>query len=82
MNCYHVNQFVYIEIKDNGLGMDEGEMKRIGVPFYTNKEAGSGLGVMVSKKIIADHGGTIQYYSKKGEGTKVLINIPLYEVRI
>ena len=82
MNCYESNKFVYVEIIDNGLGMDEVELKRIGEPFYTNKTSGSGLGVMVSKTIVADHGGSIIYDSKKGEGTKVSIKLPLYGMKI
>ena len=78
MNCYESNKFVYVEIIDNGIGMDEVELKRIGEPFYTNKTSGSGLGVMVSKTIVADHGGSIIYDSKKGEGSKVSIKLPLY----
>lgn len=65
-----------IEIIDNGIGMDTQERIRVGEPFYTSKETGTGLGVMVTKAIITDHRGAINYESEKGIGTTVRIIIP------
>jgi PAS domain S-box-containing protein len=67
---------VSIEIHDNGVGIEEERLERIGVPFYTNKEKGIGLGMTVSNKIITEHKGSLRIESKPGEGTRVYIRLP------
>lgn len=67
---------VSIEIHDNGVGIEEERLERIGVPFYTNKEKGIGLGMTVSNKIITEHKGSLRVESKPGEGTTVYIRLP------
>lgn len=66
-----------IKIIDNGTGMSMDDIKKIGEPFYTTKEKGTGLGMMISYKIIEDHNGTIYVESTLNEGTTFEINIPL-----
>lgn len=63
-------------VSDNGPGLSAEELSKIGEPFFTTKEKGTGLGVMVTKKIVGDLNGTISYKSKKGEGTKVTVRLP------
>ncbi|TKD72561.1 PAS domain-containing sensor histidine kinase [Pseudalkalibacillus hwajinpoensis] len=69
---------VCVIIHDNGIGIEEERLQRIGVPFYTNKEKGIGLGMTVSNKIITEHKGQLEIESKQGEGTKVVIHLPKY----
>lgn len=69
---------VCVIIHDNGVGIEEERLQRIGVPFYTNKEKGIGLGMTVSNKIITEHKGKLTVESKPGEGTKVVIDLPKY----
>ncbi len=72
-----VNQnSVRLSFIDNGCGIPEELLPRLGEPFYTTKEKGTGLGLMVSYKIIRDHGGTINISSKVNEGTTVEITLP------
>ena len=66
-----------IVVTDDGCGMEKIICDKIGTPFFTTKKNGTGLGVCFSKEIIEKHGGIIKYYSKLGEGTKVVINLPL-----
>ena len=68
---------IKIYISDNGIGMDEELLVRIGEPFYSTKKEGTGLGVRFSKEIIKAHDGEIIYKSKKGKGTTVIIILPL-----
>lgn len=68
---------VKIEIEDSGKGIPDEEMKNLFIPFYTTKPKGSGLGLPVSKKIIADHKGTIEVQSQVNVGTKFTIVLPL-----
>ncbi len=55
-----------IQIKDNGCGMTETEVRNLGLPFYSTKKEGTGLGMMVCYKIIEAMGGKITVTSKKG----------------
>ena len=67
---------VDIIISDTGVGMSKEVLEKIGQNFYTTKERGTGLGVSLSKEIIALHGGKIRYESTLGQGTKVYISLP------
>lgn len=70
---------VHIIIRDEGCGIPEELLPRLGEPFYTLKEKGTGLGLMISQKIIKEHQGNFQIQSKVGEGTVVHIQLPLIE---
>ncbi|MGG3663749.1 PAS domain-containing protein [Bacillus gobiensis] len=65
--------YIEIVIKDEGEGIPEDILKRIGEPFLTTKEKGTSLGLMISYKIIEDHQGTVKVKSKIGEGTTFTI---------
>jgi two-component system, sporulation sensor kinase E len=68
---------VHISIQDEGMGIPKERIKKLGEPFYTTKERGTGLGLMVSYKIIEEHQGTIEIESEEGKGTKFHIYLPL-----
>ncbi|MCM3358967.1 ATP-binding protein [Psychrobacillus sp. MER TA 171] len=67
---------ILIKIRDNGVGMDKQVVEKIFDPFFSTKINGTGLGMMISEKIIAEHGGTIAIESQKGQGTTVTIQLP------
>ncbi|MEI5905898.1 ATP-binding protein [Bacillus spongiae] len=67
---------VQIEIADTGIGIPEHLLQTIDTPFYTTKEGGTGLGLMISKKIVQNHNGTIEFHSVEHEGTTVIITFP------
>jgi signal transduction histidine kinase len=67
-----------IRIADNGVGIDEAEIGSIFQIFASSKGSrGTGLGLPVSRKIIAEHGGTISVSSQPGEGANFLIELPM-----
>jgi two-component system, sporulation sensor kinase E len=68
---------VQIQVRDSGCGMDEAVLKKIGKPFFTTKEEGTGLGLMVSTNIIKQHNGKLDVQSKKGKGTNFIISLPV-----
>ncbi|WP_226658666.1 ATP-binding protein [Guptibacillus hwajinpoensis] len=68
-----------IIIRDQGVGIPEHQLPRIGEPFYTLKENGTGLGLMVSFSIIENHNGKMNLASVEGEGTTVEVSLPIYE---
>ncbi|MBT2288372.1 ATP-binding protein [Paenibacillus albidus] len=69
------NQII-INIKDNGEGMKVSELARLGEPYYSNKTKGTGLGLMVTFRIIEAMKGTIEFESQAGEGTEVVVKLP------
>ncbi len=73
----HNHEFILIRIQDNGPGIPEHAVPRLGEPFYTTKETGTGLGLMVSFKIIENHNGQMLIASGEGEGTTVDIYLPI-----
>jgi two-component system, sporulation sensor kinase A len=66
-----------ISVQDHGLGIPEELLPRLGEPFYSLKEKGTGLGVMICHKILKQHNGSITYTSQLNKGTKVEIKLPL-----
>lgn len=66
---------VIITIEDNGEGMDEETLSKIGEMFFTTKNNGTGLGLSLSYEIINLHNGHIKYSSEKGKGTKITIDL-------
>jgi two-component system, sporulation sensor kinase E len=68
---------IHISIKDEGAGIPPEKVKKLGEPFYTTKERGTGLGLMVSFKIIEEHGGTIEVESEVGHGTTFHVYLPI-----
>jgi two-component system NtrC family sensor kinase len=66
-----------VEVKDDGIGISHEHLRSIFDPFFSTKETGTGLGLPISLGIIEGHGGTMQILSKEGEGTTVLVELPL-----
>ncbi len=64
-----MNQRVYIEIADNGSGIEPEALERIFIPFYTTKKTGSGIGLSLSRQILQQHGGSLTVSSSVGQGT-------------
>ncbi len=69
---------LHIELTDDGGGIPKEKIARIFTPFYTTKEAGSGLGLAFVHRIVRDHGGNISVTSSKGKGTTFVITLPAY----
>lgn len=69
---------VRILIADEGKGMPEHVLKKIGEPFYSTKEDGTGLGLMVCFTIVEQYNGTIKVESVVNEGTTFTIELPAY----
>ncbi|MCH6264009.1 ATP-binding protein [Neobacillus citreus] len=70
---------ISIVIEDNGCGISEERLAKIGEPFYSSKEKGTGLGLTVSFKIVESHHGTIHFESRENQGTSVHIVLPILQ---
>ena len=68
---------IEIIISDNGKGMTEGELNKIGLPYYTTKSKGTGLGSMITARLIREMDGKIHYESTIYVGTTVFISLPM-----
>ncbi|WP_163102175.1 two-component system sensor histidine kinase NtrB [Peribacillus alkalitolerans] len=64
-------------VSDNGVGIPEEIMRDIGKPFFTTKETGTGLGLMITERIIEQHNGSMAISSFPGKGTTVEITLPI-----
>lgn len=74
--AYHSQGEVVIHIKDNGEGMDPKELSKLGEPYFSTKTKGTGLGLMVTFRIIEIMQGKIKFISEKGVGTEAIIRFP------
>jgi signal transduction histidine kinase len=66
-----------IMIRDNGRGMSKEVAMRMGTPFFTTRDGGTGLGVVIARTAIAQHKGKLDYSSTPGIGTIATIALPL-----
>ncbi len=71
------HQEMEILITDNGKGISQEDLGRLFHPYFTTKEQGSGLGLVITERIITEHSGKINVSSKKGSGTTVSIKLPI-----
>lgn len=67
---------VWVRVSDTGGGISQDQINRIFEPFYTTKEKGTGLGLMIVQRIVQNHNGRIEVQSQVGEGTSFRICFP------
>jgi PAS domain S-box-containing protein len=72
---------VWVAVSDTGCGIPPEKLSRIFEPFYTTKQTGSGLGLLIVQRIVQAHGGRIELDSRVGKGTTFRLWIPLVEPR-
>ena len=71
------NAFVEIVFRDNGPGVPPDVMGRLFEPYFTTKETGNGLGLMIVQRIVQEHGGHLEVASEPGKGTTFTLSLPL-----
>ena len=69
-------RLVEIRIRDEGCGIDQGDLDRIFEPYFTTKETGTGLGLAITHSVIARHGGSVRVASEAGGGTEFTVLLP------
>lgn len=74
--------YLRVDFIDSGVGIPEESLGRIFEAYHTTKAKGTGLGLMIVKRIVESHGGQIEVASKEGRGTRFRILLPLAERRI
>ncbi|MEH7113488.1 ATP-binding protein [Neobacillus niacini] len=78
LKIYKQEEFGVFEVTDTGIGMSSDELERLGTAFYSLKEKGTGMGLMVCYQIVESMKGHIDVISEKGNGTTFRVFIPLW----
>lgn len=74
----HSNDYeIQILIADNGIGISPEQMGTMFEPYHSTKEGGTGLGLLIVRRIIREHGGEMEIESREGSGTRVSLFLPL-----
>jgi signal transduction histidine kinase len=68
---------VEVRVRDNGSGISPENAARLFQPYFTTKKHGTGLGLFVTRQLVAEHGGTVTFESRVGEGTTFRVFLPL-----
>jgi signal transduction histidine kinase len=71
------DKIVSIAVADDGVGMADDDLKRLGDPFFTKRGGGIGLGFSLAQRVVAEHGGSLQVTSVLGQGTTVTVSLPV-----
>jgi two-component system, NtrC family, sensor histidine kinase HydH len=65
-----------VVVRDTGCGITSDDLARVGTSFFTTRETGTGLGVVLARNVVRQHGGTFDLASEPGRGTTVTIQLP------
>jgi signal transduction histidine kinase len=76
-----VDHTARIAVRDSGIGMAPDVLGRLGTPFFTTRDEGTGLGVVVARATFTQHGGSLVYTSEPGRGTTAVGTLPLKSIR-
>ena len=71
-----VNNLVRIVVADNGPGIPAAEREKLFLPHYSTKQRGSGLGLAIVRRIVAEHGGSVDVTDNEPRGTRFAIELP------
>lgn len=72
----HANAVARVTISDNGPGVPPQDREKLFMPYYSTKRRGSGLGLAIVRRIVAEHGGSIEVGDNAPHGTRFTIELP------
>lgn len=76
IRCSADDNFVMLSVSDSGCGIKPENMQKIFKPFFTTKNAGTGLGLMIVERIVREHGGSLAIDSRENAGATFTISLP------
>ena len=76
VRCSADDNFVMLSVSDSGCGIKPENMQKIFRPFFTTKDSGTGLGLMIVERIVREHGGSLAVDSRENAGTTFTISLP------
>lgn len=74
------DEYILIDIIDEGPGISEDIIHKISEPFYTTKQEGTGLGLMITQKIIDEHNGSLHVFKNPSKGSTFRLQFPIYKL--
>ena len=74
--------YVIVSFIDTGAGMSAENMGRVFEPYFTTKPSGTGLGLLIVRRIVREHGGELSIESNQDEGLTLTIRLPYVDKRI
>ena len=69
-----------LTFRDQGVGIEPQDLEKVFQPYFTTKEAGIGLGLAITERVIKEHGGGLEVHSQLGEGTTFTVRLPMEKV--
>ena len=66
-----------IIIQDTGIGVPKENLSRLFEPFFSTKSAGLGLGLAMTRRVVEEHGGKVDFQSLEGKGSTIAISLPV-----
>jgi signal transduction histidine kinase len=76
VRAHHRDGRLEVTVDDDGPGIVPGDAARLFQPYFTTKRHGTGLGLFVTRQLVADHGGTVSFESRSGRGTSFRVELP------
>jgi two-component system, sporulation sensor kinase E len=74
--------YISVSFTDTGGGISQEQMSKLFQPYFTTKSSGSGLGLLIVRRIVREHGGEIEIESNEGKGVRVTIHLPYGDKRV
>jgi len=74
--------YISVSFNDTGGGISPEKMSKLFQPYFTTKSSGSGLGLLIVRRIVREHGGEIEIESNEGKGVRVTIHLPYGDKRV
>jgi signal transduction histidine kinase len=74
--------YVLVSFTDTGGGMSAETLSRVFEPYFTTKQSGSGLGLLIVRRIVREHGGELGIESSEGKGITLTIRLPYLDKRV
>jgi signal transduction histidine kinase len=76
------NTHVIVSFTDTGGGMSADDLSRVFEPYFTTKTSGTGLGLLIVRRIVREHGGELSIQSNEGKGLTLAIRLPYIDKRV
>ncbi len=76
VTAHQSDQSIDVAVRDDGIGIDPAHHDRIFRPYFTTKKQGTGLGLFVTRRIVTEYGGSVDFKSVPGQGTTFRIRLP------
>jgi signal transduction histidine kinase len=81
LRAAHKDNWLEIAVRDDGTGITPEHAARLFQPYFTTKKHGTGLGLFVTRKLVNDHGGSVDFESRTGGGTLFCVRLPISDTQ-